>query len=124
MKKTLIGCCAIMMLAGCSMKTATYTFNQTTAGECQPQVSALRGADNQTAQDAGRGSTNSGGSGNTIIIIESSDQDAKSDPDLSGMADAVVDKLTGGLTDVSSVIEDIGTDDSATVDQGSVEVIE
>jgi hypothetical protein len=40
------------------------------------------------------------------------------------MADAVVDKLTGGLTDVSSVIEDIGTDDSATVDQGSVEVIE
>jgi len=106
------------------MKTATYTFNQTTAGECQPQVSALRGADNQTAQDAGRGSTNSGGSGNTIIIIESSDQDAKSDPDLSGMADAVVDKLTGGLPDVSSVIEDIGDDDSATVDQGSVEVIE
>jgi len=123
MKKTLIGCCAIMILAGCSTKTATYTFNQTTAGECQPQVSALRGADNQTAQDAGRGSTNSGGSGNTIIIIESSDQDAKSDPDLSGMADAVVNKLTGVLPDVSDVVEDL-TEPEALEDQGNVVEVE
>ena len=105
------------------MKTATYTFNQTTAGECQPQVSALRGADNQTAQDAGRGSTNSGGSGNTIIIIESSDQDAKSDPDLSGMADAVVNKLTGVLPDVSDVVEDL-TEPEALEDQGNVVEVE
>jgi hypothetical protein len=124
MKKTLIGCSLVLLLVGCGTKTANYTFNQTTAGEHVPKVAAFGSASNPTSQDTGRSSTNSGGSGNTIIIIESSAQDAKSDPDLSGMADAVVDKLTGGLTDVSSVIEDIGTDDSATVDQGSVEVIE
>ena len=117
MKKTLIGCSMVLLLVGCGTKTANYNFNQTTAGECKPAVAALGSASNPTAQDAGRGSTNSGGSGNTIIIIESSAQDAKSDPDLSGMADAVADKLTGGLTDVTDVVEDL-------TDQGNVVEVE
>jgi len=117
MKKTLIGCSLVLLLVGCGTKTANYTFNQTTAGEHVPKVAAFGSASNPTSQDTGRSSTNSGGSGNTIIIIESSAQDAKSDPDLSGMADAVVDKLTGGLTDVTDVVEDL-------TDQGNVVEVE
>lgn len=117
MKKTLIGCSLVLLLVGCGTKTANYTFNQTTAGEHVPKVAAFGSASNPTSQDTGRSSTNSGGSGNTIIIIESSAQDAKSDPDFSGMADAVVDKLTGGLTDVTDVVEDL-------TDQGNVVEVE
>ena len=117
MKKTLIGCSLVLLLVGCGTKTANYTFNQTTAGEHVPKVAAFGSASNPTSQDTGRSSTNSGGSGNTIIIIESSAQDAKSDPDLSGMADAVADKLTGGLTDVTDVVEDL-------TDQGNVVEVE
>jgi hypothetical protein len=117
MKKTLIGCSLVLLLVGCGTKTANYTFNQTTAGEHVPKVAAFGSASNPTPQDTGRSSTNSGGSGNTIIIIESSAQDAKSDPDLSGMADAVADKLTGGLTDVTDVVEDL-------TDQGNVVEVE
>jgi hypothetical protein len=114
MKKTVIGCLAILMLTGCgpSIKTSDYTFTQTT-GKCdkQPIAYGSTNSTNSTNQDAGRASTNSGGSGNTIIIIESSDQDAKSDPDLSGVAgsvaDAVADKLTGGLTNITDVVEDL-----------------
>lgn len=103
MKKTMLGCLAILMLTGCSpaLKTAEYTFNQGIPA-CQGQPSALRGAtDNPTR--TGAGSTNSGGSGNTIIIIESTAQDSQANPDLSGVADAVADQLTGGLTDVLDV---------------------
>lgn len=117
MKKTLIGCSLVLLLVGCGTKTANYTFNQTTAGEHVPKVAAFGSASNPASQDTGRSSTNSGGSGNTIIIIESSAQDAKSDPDLSGMADAVADKLTGGLTDVTDVVEDL-------TDQGNVVEVE
>jgi hypothetical protein len=117
MKKTLIGCSLVLLLVGCGTKTANYTFNQTTAGEHVPKVAAFGSASNPKSQDTGRSSTNSGGSGNTIIIIESSAQDAKSDPDLSGMADAVADKLTGGLTDVTDVVEDL-------TDQGNVVEVE
>jgi len=108
MKKTLIGCSLVLLLVGCGTKTANYTFNQTTAGEHVPKVAAFGSASNPTSQDTGRSSTNSGGSGNTIIIIESSAQDAKS---------AVVDKLTGGLTDVTDVVEDL-------TDQGNVVEVE
>ena len=121
MKKTLIGCSLVLLLVGCGTKTANYNFNQTTAGECKPAVTALGSASNPTPQDTGRGSTNSGGSGNTIIIIESSAQDAKSDPDFSGIADAVVDKLTGGLTDIPAIVEDLAEPEALEdVDQGNV----
>ena len=105
------------ILAGCSpaFKNSEYTFNQGVP-TCQGQPAMLMGAaENPTS--TGAGATNSGGSGNTIIIIESTAQDSQANPDLSGIADAVADKLTGGLTDVTDVVEDL-------TDQGNVVEVE
>jgi len=107
----------VPILAGCSpaFKNSEYTFNQGVP-TCQGQPAALRGAvDNPTS--TGAGSTNSGGSGNTIIIIESTAQDSQANPDLSGVADTVADKLTGVLTDIPAVFETM-------TDQGNVVEVE
>ena len=81
MKRLLGIALAIGLLTSCTIKTAEYTINQGVPGNCAPQVASLApygASPNQT----GAGSTNSGGAGNTVIIIEDSKQDSNADSPL------------------------------------------
>ena len=89
MKKLLI-LCAALTLAGCgTTKTSNYIFNQGLPNGAPQQAAVGMSEVPSDRWGAGGGSTNSGGAGNTIIIIESTNQDAKSDQDFSGVLDAL-----------------------------------
>jgi len=78
MKRLLGVALAVGLLTSCTIKTAEYTINQGMPSACVPQVASLAPygtSPNQT----GAGSTNSGGAGNTVIIIEDSKQDSNAD---------------------------------------------
>ena len=78
MKRFLGVVLAVGLLTSCTIKTADYTINQGVPGNCIPQVASL-GAYGASPNQTGAGSTNSGGAGNTVIIIEDSNQDSNAD---------------------------------------------
>jgi len=78
MKRLLGIALAVVLLTGCTIKTADYTINQGVPGNCTPQVASL-GPYGASPNQTGAGSTNSGGAGNTVIIIEDSKQDSAAD---------------------------------------------
>ena len=78
MKRLLGVALAIGLLTSCTIKTADYTINQGIPGNCAPQVASL-GPYGASPNQTGAGSTNSGGTGNTVIIIEDSKQDSNAD---------------------------------------------
>ena len=99
---------ALVQLTGCgTTKTSNYNFNQ---GVPQQDLVAshqqARGLSDAPTNAGGTGekATNSGGSGNTIILIESTNQDAKSDQDFSGLIDSAIEKLKNGLPDIGSLV--------------------
>ena len=67
---------AVGLLTSCTTKTADYTINQGVPGNCAPQVAGQYGV---SPGQSGAGSTNSGGAGNTVIIIDDSKQDSNAD---------------------------------------------
>ena len=69
MKRLLGVALAVGLLASCTIKTADYTINQGVPSACVPQVASQYGV---SPGQSGAGSTNSGGAGNTVIIIEDS----------------------------------------------------
>jgi len=96
MKRLLGVALAIGLLTGCTNKTATYTINQGVPSDCTLQVSGQYGASpNQT----GAGSTNSGGTGNTVIILEDSKQDSNADSALGAYGGTAA---TGAIKDALS----------------------
>ena len=76
MKRFLGVALAVGLLTSCTIKTADYTINQGVPSACVPQVAGQYGA---SSGQSGAGSTNSGGAGNTVIIIEDSKQDSNAD---------------------------------------------
>ena len=76
MKRLLGAALAVGLLTSCTIKTADYTINQGVPSACGPQVAGQYGA---SPGQSGAGSTNSGGAGNTVIIIEDSKQDSNAD---------------------------------------------
>ena len=76
MKRLLGVALAVGLLTSCTIKTADYTINQGVPSACVPQVAGQYGA---SPGQSGAGSTNSGGAGNTVIIIEDSKQDSNAD---------------------------------------------
>jgi len=76
MKRLLGVALAVGLLTSCTIKTADYTINQGIPSACVPQVAGQYGA---SPGQSGAGSTNSGGAGNTVIIIEDSKQDSNAD---------------------------------------------
>ena len=78
MKRLLGIALAVGLLTSCTIKTADYTINQGVPGNCAPQVASL-GPYGASPNQTGAGSTNSGGAGNTVIIIEDSKQDSNAD---------------------------------------------
>jgi len=76
MKRFLGVALAVGLLTSCTIKTADYTINQGVPGNCVPQVAGQYGV---SPGQSGAGSTNSGGAGNTVIIIEDSKQDSNAD---------------------------------------------
>jgi len=78
MKRLLGVALAVGLLTSCTIKTADYTINQGVPGNCAPQVASL-GPYGASPNQTGAGSTNSGGAGNTVIIIEDSKQDSNAD---------------------------------------------
>ena len=102
MKKSYLIIAILLLLAGCANKTATYNFNQGAPDCDQPQV-AVRGISESPGNQTGAGSTNSGGAGNTVIIIEETNQDSQSDLDASGVMDAMANKVKSILPSLPSL---------------------
>ncbi|HAS17422.1 MAG TPA: hypothetical protein DCR39_05925 [Nitrospiraceae bacterium] len=90
-----------IMLAGCTIKTADYTINQGVPSDCTSQVVGRYGT---SPGQSGAGSTNSGGSGNTVIIIEDSKQDSQGSVDPSSLMQTAVDKIKDSLPDIGSLV--------------------
>jgi len=78
MKRLLGVALAVGLLTSCTIKTADYTINQGVPVDCSKQVASL-GPYGASPNQTGAGSTNSGGAGNTVIIIEDSKQDSNAD---------------------------------------------
>jgi len=98
MKRLLGVALAVGLLTSCTIKTAEYTINQGMPSACVPQVASLApygASPNQT----GAGSTNSGGAGNTVIIIEDSKQDSNADSALGAYGGTAA---TGAIRDALS----------------------
>ena len=100
--KTLLALCTILLLAGCTIKNAEYTFNQG-APDCDQPQAVARGLSETPGNQTGAGSTNSGGAGNTIIIIEETNQDSQSDLDASGVMDAMANKVKSLIPNLPSL---------------------
>ena len=100
--KTLLALCTIAVLAGCTIKNAEYTFNQG-APDCDQPQAVARGLSETPGNQTGAGSTNSGGAGNTIIIIEETNQDSQSDLDASGVMDAMANKVKSLIPNLPSL---------------------
>jgi len=100
--KTLLALCTIAVLAGCTIKNAEYTFNQG-APDCDQPQAVARGLSETPGNQTGAGSTNSGGAGDTIIIIEETNQDSQSDLDASGAMDAMANKVKSIIPDLPSL---------------------
>ena len=100
--KTLLALCTILLLAGCTIKNAEYTFNQG-APDCDQPQAVARGLSETPGNQTGAGSTNSGGAGDTIIIIEETNQDSQSDLDASGAMDAMANKVKSIIPDLPSL---------------------
>ena len=133
MKKSYLIIAVLLLLTSCTIKNAEYTFNQG-APDCeQPQVVA-RGLSDTPGNQTGAGSTNSGGAGNTIIIIEETNQDSQSDLDASGVMDAMANKVKSIIPSlpslnpsekkVSPVVEEEIAEPEALEDAPAGEVIE
>ena len=78
MKRLLGVALAVGLLTSCTIKTAEYTINQGVPSACAPPVASF-GPYGASPNQTGAGSTNSGGAGNTVIIIEDSKQDSNAD---------------------------------------------
>jgi len=102
MKKSYLIIAILLLLTSCTIKNAEYTFNQGAPDCAQPQVVA-RGLSESPGNQTGAGSTNSGGAGNTVIIIEETNQDSNSDLDASGVMDAMANKVKSILPSLPSL---------------------
>jgi len=100
MKTRLLCIIAVLILAGCTMKTATYNFNQGIPAPTPQQVALGVAPGNQGG--TGERATNSGGAGNTIIIIEETKQDSQSTLDPGSLTDTLAGKIK--LPSLPSVI--------------------
>ena len=101
MKRLLAVGLAVGLLTSCTIKTADYTINQGVPSACVPQVANLGpyGASPSQTGQTGAGSTNSGGAGNTVIIIEDSKQDSAADSALGAYGGTAA---TGAIRDALS----------------------
>jgi len=103
MKRFLGVALTVGLLTSCTIKTADYTINQGVPSTCVPQVAGQYGV---SPGQSGAGSTNSGGAGNTVIIIEDSKQDSNADSALgayggTAATGAIKDAISKFTTDMS-----------------------